>query len=134
MAFELRFGLHEVHAIAAGYRNQRGEHRDGYAGIVRGAELSREQLSELASWKSPRRAALVAQNTDADVREASRIALSATSEMLRIGILTSLGGVGWPMASVILHFIHADRYPILDWRALSALGTTAPASYRFGFW
>ena len=38
----------------------------------------------------------------------------------------ALSGVRWPTASVLLHFGHRDRYPILDYRALEALGVPSP--------
>lgn len=41
-------------------------------------------------------------------------------------ILTTINGVSWPMASVLLHFGHADRYPILDFRALWSLEVDTP--------
>jgi hypothetical protein len=70
-----------------------------------------------------------------DVEEATRIALSATSERIRIGVLRSLSGVDWPAASVFLHFGHADPYPILDFRALEALGVErGSVTYNFELW
>jgi hypothetical protein len=42
--------------------------------------------------------------------------------------------VGWPTASVLLHLAYPERYPILDKRALHALGVQAPTSYGFRFW
>ena len=46
-----------------------------------------------------------------------------------------LDGVGWPTASVLLHFGHAEPYPILDYRALWSCGVPRPPSqYSFGLW
>jgi len=45
-----------------------------------------------------------------------------------------LSGVGWPMASVILHWCHADPYPILDFRALWSLGLDPLPPYDFDLW
>lgn len=42
--------------------------------------------------------------------------------------------VRWPTASVLLHFGHRDRYPILDYRALEALGVTETVNYTVPFW
>jgi hypothetical protein len=61
-------------------------------------------------------------------------AFAAHHEKLRIGILMTLDGVGWPVASVLLHFGHVDPYPILDYRALEALGVDEPPQYTFDFW
>jgi hypothetical protein len=47
--------------------------------------------------------------------------------------LRSLHGVEWPTASVFLHLTYPERYPILDQRALQALGVP-PRSYSLRFW
>jgi len=69
------------------------------------------------------------------VQEATGIALAATSEILRIQNLLCLKGVGWPTASVVLHWFHDEDYPILDFRALWSLGIEKKMDeYRFDFW
>jgi hypothetical protein len=73
-------------------------------------------------------------NSEEDVQEATRLALSTTAEALRIWIPMGLSGVRWPTASVLLHFGHQDRYPILDYRALEALGVSGPVAYTVPFW
>lgn len=106
----------------------------GAAARVRGW-LTLEELKTLAYWKSARIAGHIARNTQAEVEEVTRFALSTASERLRIESLTLLRGVGWPMASVILHFCHREPYPILDFRALWSLGAEEPASgYNGAFW
>ena len=55
-------------------------------------------------------------------------------EPLRIGLFTLLKGVDFPTASVFLHFFHEDLYPILDVRALEALGVNEKVHYTFDFW
>jgi len=55
-------------------------------------------------------------------------------ERARIESLTVLDGVGWPTASVILHFFHKDLYPILDYRAQWSVSMDMPIQYKFGFW
>jgi hypothetical protein len=45
-----------------------------------------------------------------------------------------LDGVSWPTASVILHFCHPEPYPVLDYRALWAVGVDAPSAYTFELW
>ena len=86
--------------------------------------------------ENPRSAPLVAQNSSDSVVAATRIALSETSgEHDRIEALLSLRGVGWPTASVLLHLAYPERYPILDKRALHALGVDdAPSRYSFKYW
>jgi hypothetical protein len=73
-------------------------------------------------------------NTPEYVQEITGIALQAKEERVRIEVLTLLDGVGWPTASVILHFFHKDPYPILDFRALWSLSLKVPNEYDFTFW
>lgn len=97
--------------------------------------LTRDELVTLAAWKSPRIKSRAAGNDEDFVRDVTGLALSTSNERLRIESLTLLRGVGWPMGSVILHFCHSDRYPILDFRALWSLGEAVPRSgYGFPFW
>jgi hypothetical protein len=93
------------------------------------------EFQRVCRWKTPRSAPLVALNSAASVEAATRTALSETTgERERMEALRSLHGVGWPTASVLLHLADPDRYPILDKRALHALGVRGPATYSLGFW
>ena len=96
--------------------------------------LTHDELSQLGRWKSPRIGRHLADNDSTYVEAVTATALSTPSEQLRLEVLTLLRGVGWPMASVVLHFCHADRYPILDFRALWSLGVDVPRYYDFPFW
>lgn len=96
--------------------------------------LSLEELQIICEWKTSRSRSRVAKNTSVDVEECTRVAFSTNSERLRIGALCLLEGVEYPTASVMLHFLHPDPYPILDYRALEALGVEKPAVYTFDFW
>src|SRR3954449_8158721 len=48
--------------------------------------------------------------------------------------LLELGGVGVPTASTLLYFAFPDDYPILDVRALHALGHKPRSAYPIGYW
>ena len=91
-------------------------------------------LDQVAGWKwrGSRTRDLCCGNSPEDVKEISQTAFSTKSERLKIGALLSLAGVNWPMASVILHFAYPNRYPILDVRAMAAVGSTP--SYSFKKW
>jgi hypothetical protein len=43
-------------------------------------------------------------------------------------------GVDWATASVLLHLAYPERYPILDKRALQALGVPERSAYSQRFW
>ncbi|MEZ6232751.1 MAG: hypothetical protein R3B68_01045 [Phycisphaerales bacterium] len=95
--------------------------------------LSPEEFMEIGDWKSLRSRSRRRRN-DADfIESVSRVALSTPCERLRIEALTLLDGVDWPTASALLHLCHADRYPILDRRALWSLGV-GDARINFAFW
>jgi hypothetical protein len=93
------------------------------------------EFIEICTWKSPRSASRAARlNSAASIEEITRVALSATAEELRIWAPQALSFVSWPTASVLLHFGHRERYPILDYRALESLGERRPAAYSMPFW
>ena len=94
-----------------------------------------DEFVRVCRWKTLRSAPLVAQNSAESVEASTRVALSETSgERERVEALRSLRGVEWATASVFLHLAYPERYPILDKRALHALGVRAPAAYSFRFW
>lgn len=96
--------------------------------------LTKEELRKVARWKASRSAGHIEGNEEDDVEEITRLSLGAKSERMRVGGLLALSGVGWPTASVILHFFHKDPYPVLDYRALEACGIKQPSQYTFDFW
>jgi len=96
--------------------------------------LAKPDFLLLARWKSPRSQKRCFANSEDYVREVTRVALSTSSEQLRIEVLTLLDGVGWPTASTILHFSHREPYPILDFRALWTLGYDEVPPYTYKFW
>jgi len=96
--------------------------------------IDKSQFVALCRWKSPRVLRRAMENGADLVEEATATAFAARHEALRIGNLMILRGVSWPVASVLLHFGHRDRYPILDFRALESLGVKQPSQYTFEFW
>jgi hypothetical protein len=96
---------------------------------------TRDEFVAVCRWKTDRSAPLAARNTADDVETATRVALSDDrTERERMAALRQLNGVEWPTASVLLHLAYPERYPILDKRALHALGVRPPAAYSFRFW
>jgi hypothetical protein len=96
--------------------------------------LTKDDLRQVALWKSRRSARWMESNSDEFIKEITRIALTSKSERVRIESLILLDGVKWPTASVILHFFHKEKYPILDFRALWSLSEDVPNQYKFDFW
>ena len=96
--------------------------------------LTRQDFLTLCEWKSPRTKSRCAKNSSEFIKEITKVSFSAIHEQLRIQVLTMLSGVGWPTASVMLHFCSNNQYPILDYRALWSLNKEQPAAYDFPFW
>lgn len=134
-AFQLRFDPAGIPNWAARYDIPADAGVEALAPAARArGYLTHAELVALGQWKSPRIRPRIAAN-DADYVEiVTTVALATPNERLRIEILTLLRGVSWPMASVILHRCHHDRYPVLDYRALWSLGVDPPPLYDFPFW
>jgi hypothetical protein len=135
-AFALQFPIRQVPEYAARYTDDGDEILAiGMAARDRG-HYTLEEFRRVCRWKTPRSAPLVAQNSAYSVEESTRVAVSeASGERERVESLLSLRGVGWPTASVLLHLVFPERYPILDRRALHALGVVdAPSRYDFAYW
>ena len=134
---KLRFPEDKISSFAADY-----SYRSGPEPILNAVQEVREQgwmskdiLQLVCEWKSPRSAGYMQSNSETFVEAVTRLTFSTTDERARIESLTLLDGVGWPTASVVLHFFHPERYPILDRRALWSLGVDQSKEYeRFERW
>jgi hypothetical protein len=78
----------------------------------------------MCRWKSPRARRLWEANSAARVSGVSRAMLATDNERRRMELLTSLRGVGVPIASAILTLIDPRRYGVLDIRAWQLLFAT----------
>jgi hypothetical protein len=119
--FTLQFPITELRDWAAQYPPEDDPAFDAGKKIVAG-NYSRANLDVIVNWKSHRRAELIAKNTDTEIAEALRIAVSAEEPRTAFAVLMGLSGVAVPMASAILTSLDQKRYTIIDWRALEALG------------
>lgn len=135
-SFQLQFDIADIPVYATRYAY---EEDDTVLAIGRRARrrgyYTREEFVAVCRWKTPRSGPLVAANSAGEVETATRVGLSgASAEPARMESLRSLAGVDFPTASVLLHLAYPERCPILDKRALHALGVRAPATYSFRFW
>ena len=96
--------------------------------------MKRGDLRTVARWKwrGPHIVNLCNQNQIFEIKEVSALSFSTRSDLVRIESLQILKGVAWPMASVILHFAFENEYPILDQRAMRAVGGST--NYSFEKW
>jgi thermostable 8-oxoguanine DNA glycosylase len=88
--------------------------------------LTADLFDEILRWKLAtqygRQRAYRAQNTDEIIHEVTRLALNIAHKdedyelELRVTILTSLRGVGVPVASAVLALVYPENYAVIDFR------------------
>ena len=82
---------------------------------------SKPELIQVGEWKARGRIrGRLAQNSDTDVREITKIALTAPEDR-QCRILGKLHGVADPMASALLMIWDPEHHTVLDFRAFAAL-------------
>jgi hypothetical protein len=121
--FRLRFPIGDIRSWAEFWHPDNDDAFNSGRRLASGDfSKSKEDLYEIAIWKSPRRAALIRDNTETEIAEALRFASNAKEARNAFAVLMGLRGVGLPMASAVLSLIDPNRYTVIDWRALDALG------------
>lgn len=135
--FNLRFGRKEISYWAGRYPAADDAHVESVIAplVHERGYFTKPEFIAMCRWKTPRSKPLVESNLEGFIKEVTRTSFSTPDERLRIEVLTLLKGVGWPTASVLLHFGHSALYPILDFRALWSLGIEKPPDiYEFDYW
>jgi len=84
--------------------------------------FSRSNLEIIVRWKSQRRAGLIAKNSSDEISDALDLALRVREPRSAFAVLEGLRGVATPVASAILTAIDQERFTVIDYRALEALG------------
>jgi hypothetical protein len=83
-------------------------------------------------WKSPRARPHYESNSSDEVGKVSRAVFATNGEERRVESLTSLKGVGLPMASAILTLTDPQRYGVIDirvWQVLYECGGVSVNRY-----
>lgn len=91
--------------------------------------MNKDDLMAVAQWKSPRILPVCERNKEEDIKGFSKISFATRSDHARISALQAIEGVRFPMASVILHFVFPDDYPIIDQRVMNCVGGSTTISY-----
>ncbi|MFZ0743989.1 MAG: hypothetical protein WAM85_06265 [Terracidiphilus sp.] len=90
---------------------------------IRGGEYSLANLEAIVRWKSERVVHYLIGNSEAKIRKVLEIAAAPeTSTRKAVEALMELRGIDLAIASAILTAIAPERYSVLDYRALEALG------------
>ena len=134
--FRLEFDAACVKRLAAAFGTSAGDGAPTAAGARardRGYYTRGDALI-VYRWKSRRSAGRFAVVDPRTVRAVTARAFAATDEAVKIELMTSLTGVGLPVAAALLHFAFPDSYPLLDFRALESLGVKGRSSYPPSFW
>jgi hypothetical protein len=106
-----RYSDDESKALEAGQRIAHGYH-------------TRANLEIIFDWKTGGRGkSRLLGNTDSEIKDALRLAISARTERAAIAVLRGLDGVDVPVASAIMTAIKPKLYTVIDIRALQSLGT-----------
>jgi hypothetical protein len=121
--FRLQFEPARIKELAASY--QYGDDTEPLAAgrRIASGDFSRGNVEVIFRWKTRGRGVSRLQgNPDLEISDALRLAGSAKTERAAVAVLCGLGGVDIPVASAILTMIDPERYTIIDYRALEALG------------
>lgn len=90
---------------------------------IRAGEYSLANLEAIVRWKSERIVHYLIGNSEAKIRRVLAIAAAPDSSSGKaVEALMELRGVDLPIASAILACIDPERYNVLDYRSLEALG------------
>lgn len=102
---------------------------------IASGNYSRANLEVIFRWKTGGRGiSRLSRNTDAEIADALRLAIAACTERSAIAVLCGLNGVGIPVASAIMTVVDPQRFTIIDFRALEALGFSAPPVTTIDFY
>jgi hypothetical protein len=106
--------------------------------LIRQRYLTQKNLWDIMDWKAARVRNYANENAPSMIRRITRCSFETENERSRIESLLGqkggLRGVGYPVASTILHFAFPDKYPIMDFRVIRSLRMKQPLAYKFDFW
>ena len=128
--FELQPQESELQQLAEQYWQKTGEKEHELeasaflaGAAIRNGDLSLVNLEIIVRWKSERVVHYLIANSEQQIKKALAVAASPeTSIREAIEALTELRGIDMSVASAILAAIFPERYTVLDFRALEALG------------
>jgi hypothetical protein len=116
--------LAEQYWQEAGEREQQLEKAAFEAGeAIRGGEYTLPNLETIVRWKSERVVHYLIGNSNENIKSALAIAASPKAKTEdAVQALIGLRGVDISIATAILAAIYPERYAVLDYRALEAIG------------
>ena len=122
--FQLQFDPADIPDLAQRYKPEDDKDALGAGQRIRAGSYTRANLTAIFKWKTKGRGlSRLLRNSDAEIADALRLAVNATTERAAIVVLLGLQGVDVPVASAILTATNPERYTVIDFRALEALGS-----------
>src|SRR5437879_4617054 len=109
---------------------------DGLREAKKRGYITKPELVEVCWWKSARGMKHIKRNRPEMIRTVTRGAFKTRSERKKLELLTSLHGVGVPMASSILTLTNPKRYGVIDirvWQLLFEMGSVDGNGKGVGF-
>jgi len=100
--------------------------------------FTKDEFLEMGRWKSPRPSRRYKSNSSKLIRNISEKVFATNYEKRKIELLTSLKGVGIPVASAILMLTDPKKYGVIDirvWQLLYSYGSVSvkPTGTNFSF-
>lgn len=119
----LQFDPNEIDEYADRYAFEEDSEALEAGRRIREGDYSRENLEAIFEWKTGGRGrSRIANNSDDEIVDALHLAATAHSDRGAVAALLGLSGVQVPVASAILTAIDPERFTVIDFRALEALG------------
>ena len=98
--------------------------------------LTKPDLVNVCRWKSARAIRHIQRNHPGTIRRVTKSVFATRSEQKKLSLLTTLHGVGIPMASALLMLTNPRRYGVIDirvWQLLHKTGTVSTNETGIGF-
>lgn len=108
--FQLQFDSKEIAALNSRYAYAEDTTVLEVGRRIRGGEFFRSNLLAICQWKTNGRGiSRIAHNSDAEIADALRLAVSAGTERSAISVLVGLYGVDVPVGSAVLTAIEGNQ-------------------------
>jgi len=133
--FQLSFSIDKTEYWARQYPPKWDDDAIEAGRRIREGDYGQSNLEKIVVWKSERRLKLIGDNSGSEISDALRLAaVHAQEPRSAFAVLMGLQGVGVPMASAILTAMDQEKYTLVDWRAMEALGVPDADYYNLNFY
>jgi hypothetical protein len=121
--FRLRFQPAEIRDLVKRYGPSQDDAALKAGKEIRAGARTRAYVETIFRWKTKGRGiSRLRKNSDEEIADALGLAVAANTDRAAISVLSGLRGADVPVASAILMAIDPERYTVIDFRALEALG------------